>query len=91
MISQAATSVASLVSWDLYTLPYRTLVNERQKTKINCMYHVLITNIQYNQLNDVIENELKFDSSNSLSNNPVNDTLSIVTLSLIFSKNIYIN
>ena len=44
------------------------------------------TNIKTNQVNDVIENELKFYSSNSLSNNPSQDPLSIVNISLRGSK-----
>ena len=40
------------------------------------------TNINYNQVNGVIENELKFDSSNSLANNPVKYPLPIVNLIL---------
>ena len=35
------------------------------------------TNIKSSKLNDVIENELKFDSVNSLANNDVNNTLPI--------------
>ena len=44
------------------------------------------TNIKSNQLNNIIEDELKFDSSNSLDNNPVNNLLPIVTISLIDGK-----
>ena len=40
------------------------------------------TNIKSNQVNGGIDNELKFDSINSLSNDSINDTLPIVTISL---------
>ena len=40
------------------------------------------TNIKTNQLNDAIDIELKFYSSNNLANNPVKDTPPIVTISL---------
>ena len=46
------------------------------------MGHVLSTNINHNEVNDSIDNELKFDSDNSLVNNPVNYLLPIVTISL---------
>ena len=46
------------------------------------MDHVVNTNIKHNPVNDVIDNELKFDRSNSLANNPVKDTLHIVTIML---------
>ena len=51
------------------------------------MNHVESTNINDNKLNDVIENELKFDSSNSLTNDTVEDPRPMVTLSLIGGKN----
>ena len=44
------------------------------------------TNIKSNQVNEVIGNELKFDISNSLANNPVKNPLPIVTVRLIGSK-----
>ena len=40
------------------------------------------TNIKSNQVNDIIKNELKFDSINSLATNPVKGPLLIVTISL---------
>ena len=41
------------------------------------------TNVKNNnQVNDVIDNGLKFDISNSITYNPVTDTLSIVAISL---------
>ena len=46
------------------------------------MDHIVSTNMNYNHVNDVVCNELNFDSSNSLANNPVNRPQSIVTLSL---------
>ena len=37
------------------------------------MDHVVSTNVKNtNQVNDTVENELKFDSSDILANNPVN-------------------
>ena len=56
------------------------------RREINKLDHVVSTNIDHIQVNDVIYNELKFDSSNSLSNNPVKDTLPIVTIILIGGK-----
>ena len=56
------------------------------RNKINKLYHVVSTNINYNHVNYIIDNELKFDSSNSLANNPVKDPPHIVTLSLIGGK-----
>ena len=48
------------------------------------MKYVMSTNVNNtNQVNDVVENELKFDSSNSLSNNTVKYPLPIVSISLI--------
>ena len=44
--------------------------------------HDFITNTKYNQVNDVINIELKFDRSNSLSKYPVNYPLPIVTVIL---------
>ena len=52
------------------------------KREVNKLYHAVSTNIKYNQVNYSIDNELKFDSSNSLANDSVNDTLHIVTISL---------
>ena len=46
----------------------------------------MITNINYNQVNNVIDNELKFYSGNILANNPVKVPLTIVTISLIGGK-----
>ena len=43
-------------------------------------------NIKYNQLNGIIDNELVIDSSNSLANNPIKDTLPIVITGLRFGK-----
>ena len=40
------------------------------------------TNIKSNQVNDIIKNELEFDSINSLATNPVKGPLLIVTISL---------
>ena len=44
------------------------------------------TTIKYNKVNDVIDNELKFDSINSLANNPVKDALPITNISHRGSK-----
>ena len=41
------------------------------KRKINNPDQILVTNINNNQVNDGIDDELKFDSSNNLVNNPV--------------------
>ena len=55
---------------------------EPLKREVNKLYQTLSTNIKSNQVNGGIDNELKFDSSNSLSNDYVNDTLPIVNISL---------
>ena len=52
------------------------------KREGNKLYQTVSTNIKSNQVNGGIDNELKFDSSNSLSNDYVNDTLPIVNISL---------
>ena len=44
------------------------------------MYHVCINNINNNKVNEIIHNELKFDSRNSLANNTLQDDLQIVTI-----------
>ena len=44
------------------------------------------TNINNNQLKDSIDNYLKFDGRNSLDNNPANDPLPVVNISLKESK-----
>ena len=46
------------------------------------MDHIVSTNIKSNKLNGAINNELKFDIRNSLANNLVKDTLTIVTIIL---------
>ena len=52
------------------------------------MEHVMSTNlVRYNQLNGVVENELKFDSSSSLANNTVKYPPPIVNVSLRGGKN----
>ena len=58
------------------------------KREVNKLYHAVSTNINYNQVNDSIENELKFDSSNSPANDSINDTLHIVTISLRCGKSL---
>ena len=55
---------------------------EPLKREVNKMYHTVSTNIKSNQVNGGIDNELKFNSSNSISNDSVNDTLPIVNISL---------
>ena len=45
------------------------------------------TNINTNKVNEIVDNELIFDISNSLSHNPVQDPLPMVTIILRFSKN----
>ena len=51
------------------------------------MYHVVSTIINDHKVNDAINNELKFDISNSIDNTPINYTLPIVTVSLRGGKN----
>ena len=51
------------------------------------MYQIVSNNINYNQVNDFIDNELKFYSSNSLAINPVNNAPPIVTVRLTGGKN----
>ena len=46
------------------------------------MDHLVITNIKSNKVKDVVDNELKFDSRNSLFNNPVKEPLPIMNVSL---------
>ena len=46
----------------------------------------MINNLKTNQVNDVVDNGLKFDSKNSLANNYVQDPLLIMTISLRGSK-----
>ena len=70
MITQAATTVASLADRNIVALPYCPLVTER-----------------VNKVNYFIYNELKFYSSNSLSNNTVKYPLTIVTISLRGGEN----
>ena len=55
--------------------------------KNNYLDHIVSTNIKSNQVNEVIYNEVKFYSRNSLANNTVNYPLPIVTLSLRGGKN----
>ena len=44
------------------------------------------TNINTNQVNDAINNELEFDMIHSLSNNNVQDPLTIVNIRIRFGK-----
>ena len=47
------------------------------------MEHIVITNIkEYNKVNDVVDNRMKFDSSSGINDIPTEDTQPIVTLSL---------
>ena len=78
----------SLVSWTISNFPPRPLVTEREKRKINYLDHIVSTDIKSNQVNEVIYNEVKFYSRNSLANNTVNYPLPIVTLSLRGGKSI---
>ena len=41
------------------------------------MDHVVINFIKSNEVNDIINNELEFDGSNLLVNNPINDPLGV--------------
>ena len=59
------------------------------KRGINKLEHIVSTNIKTYQVKDVIDNELKFDSSNGLDNNPLMYPLPVVTISLRVGK-IYI-
>ena len=49
------------------------------------MDHIVITNLRYNKVNDVVGNPLKFDINSSL-NIPIRDTQPLVTISLIGGK-----
>ena len=52
------------------------------------LYHLMNNHLKYiNQLNDVIENEMKFGSTSNLYRCPNNYPLPLVTVSLIFGKN----
>ena len=51
------------------------------------MDHIMSNNIKNNQVNSVIDNEMNFDSSNSIDNNPIKDTLTIVNIGLRGGKN----
>ena len=46
----------------------------------------MITNVNTNEVKDVIDNELKFDSKNSLANDNVQDNPPIVNISLRSGK-----
>ena len=90
MINLTAIRVESLVTRTPANLPYFPLVTKREKTliqKINKLDHAVSINIKYNKVNNVIENVLKLESSNSLSNNPVKDNLPIGNVSLRSGKN----
>ena len=54
---------------------------------INNVEQIVSTNINTNLVDDVNDNELKFDSSNSLENNHVEDPLPVVIIGLRASKN----
>ena len=82
MIPLADKQVASVMTQNLSILPHCNLVPESKNRKINYLEPIVSTNKNYNQVNDVVYNELKFYSSNSLSNNIVKDPLHIVTLRL---------
>ena len=58
-----------------------TLRRETEK-----MDHVVSTNTNSNQVNEIIKNELKFDSIDTLAINPVNNTPHIVTIILRCGK-----
>ena len=45
------------------------------------------TSSNTNKVNDIIDNELRFDSINSLLHNPLHDPLTMVTIILRGSKN----
>ena len=47
--------------------------------------------LDYNQVKDIVDNELKFDSSGSLSAKTVKYTLPVVTISLRLDKILDIN
>ena len=86
MIHQATRSVAYIVARTQSNLPYFPLLAERKKIEITDLGHLVSTNIKSDNVNDIIENELKFDIGNILANNPKKDPLYIVTLSLRVSK-----
>ena len=90
MICQLSTIALSLEIRTLSTLLYHTLVTERDRSPWRgelIIWKIVITNINTNKVNEIVDNELIFDSSNSLSHNPVQDPLPIVTIILRFSKN----
>ena len=47
------------------------------------------TNINHNQVDYVIDNELKIDSRDILANNPVKDTIPILNINLRGGKILY--
>ena len=62
-------------------------VKKPLKRQINNLEHIVRNNINTNKVNADIENWLRFDGSNSLANNNVNDSQPIVTIRIIGGKN----
>ena len=50
------------------------------------MVHIVSINLINNQVNDVVNNELKFDYNYSLANDDIKDPQSVVTFDLKASK-----
>ena len=72
-----------------YNSSYSSISSLRNRYKektpnreINNLDQIVSTNIKNNQVNDIVKNELKFDSINSPANNTVNYPLPIVTIRL---------
>ena len=56
------------------------------KRQINKLDDIVSTNINTNQVYDVVDNELKFDIIISLANNHVQNNLPMVTIRLIVGE-----
>ena len=55
------------------------------------LYHNVITNMKKNQVNDVVDNEMIFDSNSSLSNYHFNEPKALVIFGLKIGKRVCIN
>ena len=55
---------------------------------MNNLYHIVNSNLKYIiQLNEIIEHEMKFDSTSNLSRCPNKDPLPVVTVGLVGCNN----
>ena len=62
-------------------------VYEPIRRDINKMDHIVISHVKwYNQLNDTVDNEVKFDMNTILSDRPVKDPKQILNVRLIRGK-----